>query len=226
MLRKRFLFWIRPMGSTTRPGPFAVLVLMGTLFATAALAAAPDDVFVPEDHCVAYRTMKEMFWAFDVQVVGKSCAVTAALVSSPEGDRIVALVPVDSLDSNNGLRDDHVTEILGGEAHPDLRFRSHPIDLAVLRAELPSGSFEVAGTLAIADREYTVTFPLELSEHGGRHFVFGALETTFGALGVEIPTVGPGGMISEPGEDVEILLHLELERVEGLEAWARANGLA
>jgi hypothetical protein len=211
------------MGSIGRFGP--VTVLMGALLATAAPATAPEGVFAPDEHCVAYRTMKEMFWALDVEVVGKSCAVTAALVESADGSRITAAVPVNSLDSDNGRRDRQVAEILGGEAHPELSFRSAPIDIAALRAGLPSGSFEIAGTLALDGREYAVEFPLALSERDGRLFVSGELETTFAALGVEIPTVGPGGAIAAPGEDVEILVHLELERVEGLAAWAAANGL-
>jgi polyisoprenoid-binding protein YceI len=202
-----------------------IVVLMGALLASAALAAAPDGVFAPDDHCVAYRTVKGMFWAFDAEVVGRSCEVTAALERATDGSRIVAAVPVKSLDSDNGRRDGQVAEILGGDTHPELRFRSEPIDVAALRAELPGGAFELAGTLSVAGREYAVVFPLELSEHGGRHFVSGALETTFAALGVEIPSVGPGGMIAAPGEDVDVLVHLELERVDGLEAWARQQGL-
>jgi hypothetical protein len=52
----------------------------------------------------------------------------------------------------------------------------------------------------------------------------GRLATTFAAFEVEVPTVA-GGLIARPHEALELVVHLDLARVEGLEAWAREQGL-
>ena len=191
---------------------------------TPAVAGAEDAIFEAGDHCVAYRTIKEMFFGFDTEIVGRSCEVTAALVAAEDGvgSQVVVTVPVKSFDSGNFLRDGSVSELLGAEVQPDLRFVSNPIDVEALRGALAARRFVLPGTLRLAGRAYRVDFPLEVVGIAGQHAVVGRLPTTFEAFEIEVPTVA-GGLIARPHEDLELVVHLDVARVEGLVEWARAK---
>ena len=97
--------------------------------ATTAIADRDDAIFEPGDHCVAYRTVKDVLFAVDAEIIGRSCRVTASLVTagSGSGPRIVVTVPVKSLKSGNFLRNRAVADLLGAKTQPDLRFTSNPI---------------------------------------------------------------------------------------------------
>jgi polyisoprenoid-binding protein YceI len=196
------------------------------LVCTIAFAREGAEIFDAPDHCVAYRTSKGMLFSSNTEVLGRSCEVTASLVTDPGGapPRVVVGVPVASLDSDNFMRDRAVSDLLGADAQPDLRFTSSPLDAASLRTGVAQGRFVLPGTLRIGGTGYPVEFPLEVVEHGGRHYVKGQLDSTFEAFGVEVPTIA-FGLVAKPHEDLTLIVHLELERVDGLEAWARSEGL-
>lgn len=202
------------------------IVIVNLLLCTVALAASGEEIFEAGDHCVAYRTIKDMFFGVDVEVVGRSCEVTASLLTA-EGEsepRIVVTVPAKSLKSGNILRNGAVADLLGGEVQPDLLFTSSPVDAESLRDVLDRGAFVLSGVLTLGGKDYPIDFPLELVEQEGRHYVKGRLETTFQAFELEVPTIALG-LIARPHEELELVVHLELERVAGLEAWAGSVGL-
>jgi len=194
--------------------------------APAAVSADDEEIFSPGDHCVAYRTVKDLLFAVDAEITGRNCDVSASLVASEggAGPRIVVSVPVKRFKSRNFLRDRTVADLLGAKIQPDLRFASDPIDAEAVRTDLASGSFRVSGVLTIGGKDFPVEFPLEIVEHEGGHTVKGRLPTTFAAFEVEVPTVA-GGLIARPHEDLELVVHLDPERIEGLEDWAREQGL-
>jgi hypothetical protein len=187
-------------------------------------AAAAEAIFEAGDHCVAYRTVKDILFGLDAEIVGRSCEVSASLAAEPDGagPRIVVAVPVKSLDSGNPLRDRKVADLLGAKLEPELRFVSDPLDAEALRADVADGHFVLPGTLRFAGREYAIAFPLELIEAGERRDITGHLATTFAAFEVEVPTVA-GGLIARPHEELELVVRLDLERVQGLAAWAAAE---
>jgi polyisoprenoid-binding protein YceI len=189
-------------------------------------AAAEQEIFEPGDHCVAYRTIKDMFFAFDAEIIGRNCQPTASLVSpaGEAGPRIVVEVPIKGFKSGNFMRDRSVRDLLGAKAQPDLRFTSSPIDVEALRAEIAGGDLQVSGVLTLNGKDFPLEFPLEIVEHEQSHFVKGRLSTTFAAFEVEVPTVA-GGLIARPHELLELVVQLELERVEGLADWAQQQGL-
>ena len=78
--------------------------------------------------------------------------------------------------------------------------------------------------MSLGEKPYPVDFPLEIVEHGGKRSVKGRLETTFEAFSVEVPTV-MGGFIAKPHEELELIVHLDIAQVDGLDAWAVAAGL-
>ena len=122
------------------------------------------------------------------------------------------------------MRNRAVADLLGAKTQPNLRFTSSPIDVEALRADIARGSFRLPGILSLGGKDFPIDFPLEIVEHEGRHYVKGRLATTFEAFEVEVPTVA-GGLIARPHEALELIVYLDLERVEGLEAWAREQGL-
>lgn len=91
---------------------FGIIQLIGTLS-----IVAGETVFQKEDHCLAYQTVKSMFFFVDVEVVGKSCEVTSQVIFSEDHQQfqVVIEVPIRSLDSDNSSRDEHVFEILNAE---------------------------------------------------------------------------------------------------------------
>ncbi len=193
---------------------------MFVLFALLALPAAADQfegVFEPDDHCVAYHSIKDMLFARDVVVVGLSCKVTAAVVPSSDGagPRVVVEVPVKSLKSGNFLRDSSVSGILGAKIQPELRFSSDPLDMEALRRDIESGSFVVNGQLTIAGVDYAISSPVEVVEFEGQRYVRGWFSTTFAAFGMEAPTAG-GGLFAKVHEELGLMVQLDLSQVEGL----------
>lgn len=209
------------------PDAVACFALAFTLLLAApAPADEGEPIFEPGDHCVAYRTLKNMWFGREVEVVGRSCEVDAKLVPAAEtaGAHVVVSVPVKSLHSGNVLRNGTVADLLGVKLQPELRFTSDAIDVEALRSQLASGRFLLPGTLLIGEKPYPVEFPLELSASEGRQTVHGRLDSTFEAFDIVVPTV-MGGFIAKPHEEVSLVVHLDAARVDGLDAWTSAQGL-
>jgi hypothetical protein len=194
--------------------------------APAAVLADDGEIFSPADHCVAYRTVKDLLFAVDAEITGRNCDLSASLVASEggAGPRVVVSVPIRGFKSRNFFRDRKVADLLGAKIQSELRFTSDPIDAAAVRAELAEGSFHVSGVLTIGGKDFPLEFALEVAPHEGGHTVKGRLPTTFAAFEVEVPTVA-GGLIARPHEDLELVVHLDPRRIEGLEHWAREQGL-
>jgi polyisoprenoid-binding protein YceI len=209
-------------------GRHSAAFALALLLAATAPATAEDGepIFSAGDHCVAYRTVKNMWFGSEVVVVGRSCEVDAKLVLAADqaGAHVVVSVPIKSLHSGNMLRNGTVADLLGIERQPDLRFTSDVIDADALRSRLASGRFSLPGTLSIGEKPYPVEFPLELVRVDGRRSVTGRLDTTFAAFDIVVPTV-MGGFIAKPHEEVALVIHLDAARVDGLEAWLAAEGL-
>lgn len=202
---------------------------LGVLALLAAGAAGADEereIFGPGDHCVAYRTIKHVFFVFNAEVIGRNCEVSSRLDLSEEGGdpRIVVEVPIEGFDSRRTRRDRTVADLLGVDTQPELRFSSNPIDVEVLRPGIARGRFRLPGTLTLGGRDFPLEFPLEIVEREGGRYVKGRLATTFAAFDVVVPTV-VGGLIARPKEALELVLHLDLERVSGLAEWAQEVGL-
>jgi polyisoprenoid-binding protein YceI len=196
---------------------WAAVLGLFALLAPPAVADEYEGIFDPDDHCVAYRAIKDMLFAKNVIVVGSSCKVTATLVSSDDaaGPRVVVEVPIKSLKSGNVLRNRSVSDILGAKIQPDLRFSSEPLDVEALRRNIGNASFVVKGQLSIAGVDHAISFPVEILEFEGRRYVRGRLATTFASFGMETPSA-VGGLIARVHEDLDLLVHIDLTQVEGL----------
>jgi hypothetical protein len=124
--------------------------------APAAASDADEEIFSPGDHCVAYRTVKDVLFAIDAEIIGRNCDVSASLVASEggAGPRVVVSVPIKRFKSRNFLRDRSVADLLGAKTQPDLRFASAPIDVEAVRTDLAGGSFRVSGVLTIGGKDF------------------------------------------------------------------------
>jgi len=195
-------------------------ILAAVFFGFAALLGGnllhAEEVFQQEDHCLAYRTEKTMFFFVDVEVVGKTCELTARVEKTGEQVRFEVSFPIHSLDSGNGFRDGDVAEILAGEAHPEFRFVSASLTLEQVRKVLKQGATELPGVLEFAGQPHPVGFPIELSRQSGAWVVTGKLVTSFTELGLELPTVA-GGVVADAQDYLELLVHLRFDQVRGLE---------
>lgn len=192
---------------------FAVLLVGAALGVTPAMAEEP--VFQADEHCVAYRTVKTMFFFFDATVVGKSCQVTAAIDREGEGIRISASVPVVTFDSDFGPRDEHIPDILKAGEHPNITFAATLPGREELRKALEEGGVELPGQLTIAGTTREIIFPLALTRQGEGWLVEASIPATLADYGVVVDSVGLGGFIADDIKEITILVHLHLEQVEG-----------
>ncbi|MBQ32557.1 MAG: hypothetical protein CL923_08400 [Deltaproteobacteria bacterium] len=196
-------------------------ILAAAVFGFAALPGVnllhAEEVFRQEDHCLAYRTEKTMFFFVDVEVVGKTCEIKSRVEKEGEQVQFEVSFPIRSLDSGNGFRDGDVAEILSVETHPDLRFVSTSLTLEQVRKVLKQGATELPGVLEFAGQPHPVRFPIELSRQSGAWVVTGKLVTSFTGLGLELPTVA-GGVVADARDVLELLVHLRFDQVRGLEA--------
>ncbi|MAE17114.1 MAG: hypothetical protein CL911_06710 [Deltaproteobacteria bacterium] len=196
-------------------------ILAAAVFGFAALPGVnllhAEEVFRQEDHCLAYRTEKTMFFFVNVEVVGKTCEIKSRVEKEGEQVQFEVSFPIRSLDSGNGFRDGDVAEILSVETHPDLRFVSTSLTLEQVRKVLKQGATELPGVLEFAGQPHPVRFPIELSRQSGAWVVTGKLVTSFTGLGLELPTVA-GGVVADARDVLELLVHLRFDQVRGLEA--------
>ena len=181
---------------------------------------AVERIFFLEDHCLAYKTEKTVFFFFDeIEVIGKSCEVTAEMRWNDSGEQaqVEVSVPVTSFDSGNFVRDSDISEILRAELTPNIRFISNWLSRTELQKMLENQKTEVSGNLEVAGNSFLVNFPLNSNVQGEFILIEGQLITSFSAIKVEVPTVGPGGLLAEPKDFLELLVHLRSDKFTGVE---------
>jgi len=202
-----------------------VLLMVILLTFGSQAAFAEEDVFALDEHCLAYKTEKSMFFFAGIEVIGKSCDVQAEIhwQDSEEQAQVEVSVPVSSFDSGNSLRDGDIPEILRGELTPDIRFTSTWLSRTDMQKMFKNGNAEVSGMLEVAGNTFPVKFTLTFRDQGRYFLIAGKLITSFSGLKVEVPTVGPGGMIAEPSDYLELLVHLRSDKISGTEKIAVLN---
>jgi len=182
-----------------------------------------EGIFAAGEHCVAYRTRKGVLFMFESTVLGRSCQIDARLDESAEGYRLFLSIPVTSFNSGNDRRDQHVAQLLGGTSADSLEFSSQWLSQEALAKVWNGGMHAVAGELVIRGKRRAVVFDVAVSAASGQHVLAARLRTSFSALGVVVPRVGPGGLIAAPGDRLELFAQLHADRVTDA---ALLNGLA
>jgi len=186
-----------------------------------ALEPDPDSSwpFSSSEHCVAYHTVKGMFLFFDAEVLGKNCQLEAELSMDAAEDRfrLALTIPVGQFNSQNNHRDEDIAEILGGGSKLPLLFLSDWAPRQWARNLLDGRTETISGVLVIANKEHPLTFHLRVPNQGPSHLIQAWMSTTFSALGVTVPPVGPGGLIAAPRERLDLMAQLHLSRLKGME---------
>lgn len=196
--------------------------------------SAGPSVFSEGQYGAAYQTRKGMFFGLrDVTVTGRTEDVSARILwqngpqepgaprVSPSPFHVEVDIETGSFDSGNGSRDRHVVEILGAPEHTSIRFTSDPMFGRDFASDIERGAGRLTGQLNIAGRQVPVEFDLRFAredvQDGGEVLVEGQMQTTFSALGVEVPSVGPGGLIAAPTDDLALFVRLQLSPIPGAE---------
>ncbi|MBF0350442.1 MAG: YceI family protein [SAR324 cluster bacterium] len=194
----------------------AIVFMISMLSVTSGKA---ESIFQENDHCVAYRTEKEMFFMANVEVIGKNCQVDFKSQWSDQKDQVTfeVTVPIHSFDSDNSKRDTEVSEILNADKYPHLRFTSASLSVDELKTIGETGKGEVAGILEFAGSSFPIKFPLTISTTANISLIEGKLVTSFSTFKISPPRVGIGGMIADTKDYLEILLHLRLDRLGNLQ---------
>ena len=203
-----------------------IVLLTGILLTFGSQAAfAEEDVFAPDDHCLAYKTEKSMFFFAGIEVIGKSCDVQAEIhwQDSEEQAQVEVSVPVSSFDSGNSLRDGDIPEILRGELTPDIRFTSTWLSRTDMQKMFKNGNAEVSGMLEVAGNTFPVKFTLNFTDQGGFFLIEGKLITSFSNLKIEAPNAGLGGLLADTRDYLELLVHLQSNKISGAEKIALRN---
>lgn len=179
------------------------------------IAGASENIFEKEEHCLAYRTIKGMFWVADVEVIGKSCKVDSKIQWSEDKKlfQLEVSVPIESFDSDSGMRDKAVMEILKADLHPNIRFISSWLAPQEFKQEILSGQIKLPGKLEIAGEQYIVEFPLTVAKLSDDTILEGTLVSSFSYFNIAIPSVGLGGIIAEPSDVLEIHVHLHANQL-------------
>ena len=168
--------------------------------------ATPEDVETASQ-CVAYRTEKTMFFLFDVGVTGWNCSVDTQVFKDSNRELwwLEISIPVEGFDSGSGLRDEHVAEILGGRERKALILRSSPVPSKWYQAILEGEARTMAGELIFHDHSQQVRVLVWREKDNAIMRIHTRLTATFSGLGLHVPSVGPGGMIADLEDQLELL---------------------
>jgi hypothetical protein len=160
------------------------------LFLIQPLASDVFEILKSDQTCVGYKTTKGMFYITDVDVVSMNCNVQFIKSNSS----IQVLIPVDKFDSGNFKRDSEVAILLGDSQKIPIRFEIQ-IPNGVKIDSIPE---KILGKLFIKESQKDIT--LELSKKSG--YIRFQVYTKFSTLGVTVDSVGPGGLIAKPKDEL------------------------
>lgn len=165
-------------------------LVFAILFCIQPLLSDVFDKMNAEQTCVAYKTTKGMFYVSEVDVLGIQCNVPIKKSNST----IQVSIPVDKFNSGNSKRDSEVALILGDTEMIPLRFEAS-IPKEANPDSIPA---TLAGKLFIKNKPNDIILNLT-KEQGVIRF---SIQTKFSTLGLKVESVGPGGLIAKPMDDL------------------------
>ena len=155
--------------------------------------------------CAVYEATKRVAFVRTVEVVGRSCELTARLTWSEQDHvEVEATLPIESIDSGEGRRDRYMTEVMSAERHPLLVFRTGPIPGTEAQRLLEGDTVALEGTLEVAGRPHPFRFLLSLEAGADGDRLKGIAQTRFTELGLEPPRVGLRGVIADADDDLTL----------------------
>lgn len=145
-----------------------------------------------------YRAETSLLLIGTDEIVG----VNPALTGYVEGDFFGGELLLDAkqFDTDNGMRDGHVRDILDTETYPTIRFL-----IASIRGidEGEQGEATCEGILSVRAQSRRVTFPVRWKRDGTRLILEGKSRVSYRDFGIAPPDVG-WGVIKQAGDAIEV----------------------
>jgi polyisoprenoid-binding protein YceI len=179
------------------------LLGLGLLLTPPGAGVAQTGPIAVGEGCAAYEATKRVAFVRTVEVVGRSCDLTARLAwDGQDHVEVEATLPIESIDSGESRRDRYMTEVMDAERHPFLVFRAGPIPGAEAQRLLAGDTVSLEGALEVAGRVHPIRFLLSMGEGPEGPLLEGVAETRFTELGLEPPRVGLRGVIADAEDEL------------------------
>ncbi|MBL8995666.1 MAG: hypothetical protein JNM63_20125 [Spirochaetia bacterium] len=163
-----------------------------------------------ETNSAAYLTYKSLVLEKHIRVVGVNRRLLVQMENAGGGQQRVRVeMPIRAFDSGAQGREDYVANALGAKVQSNLIFLSKPRSAGEWKALFQEPKFSIAGELTIAGKNSTLAFDCKPGLTGDS---FTAVHVgSYGAFGLEIPMVGPGGMIGKAENYLELHAAISLK---------------
>lgn len=183
------------------------------IFLFPSLLWASQGVFKTDRNCVAYKTTKGMFWVGESDIIGRNHKVSVMLIKKLNKIMFKVRAPLNSFKSGNSTRDKAVIEILHGDKYPDMVFETEAMSKGKWQKLSKKKTFVLSGLLKIAGKNRSIKFMVK-SKHGTMQ---GKLVTKFSNLGLKPPKAGPGGMIADTKDYIELHFQFRFRDIKHIE---------
>jgi len=193
-----------------------ILFVFGFMFFSgfSCLKAEDQDIFSPEDHCVAYTTPEKILFFPDYLVIGKNCNVKAWVENNDNKIRFMVNIPLKSFDSGISARDDDVMEILDADNYPNIRFETDWFSKVKIKKFLLDGLGEINGVLMVSGREYLISLDMIFTRKGKNYSFSGTLDTNYTFFNQTPPKLG---IFAEVINIIKIIVNLQSDQISGFE---------
>ncbi len=196
---------------------FITALFMLLSLPTAAASLPPRQILSAGSHCVAWRTSKTLALVSQQEVVGTSCQVSVSAQKNADGKFSATVsIPISSFNSQEPDRDKEVLKILKASVQPHLLFSSQSLSKSQWEGILSQGHGVVRGKLSIGGRSFPISAAVKTHKSGNRIELSGVIRTTFSALGITPPEVGPGGAIAKVPDYLELHFNLTSDKVQNI----------
>lgn len=163
-----------------------------------------------ETNSAAYLTYKALLLEKHIRVVGVNRQLLVQMENAGGGQqRIRVEIPIRAFDSGAQGREDYVANVLGAKTQSNLIFLSKAKSAGEWKALFQEQKFQIAGELMIAGKSFGIAFDCRPDTSGNS---FTAVHVgSYGAFGLEIPVVGPGGVIGKAENYLELHAAISLK---------------
>jgi len=198
----------------------AIALIFAYGFAATRLLA---DVFGIEDHCVAWKAEKRMFFISKSEPVGKNCSIDLEF-QAMSGDenleqtyKLIMKVPIDKFDSGEPDRDEEVQKILRSHVRSDILIET---DLMDRKSWVLFWSGEGDG-LPVKVWIGEEIYQLNLVPKVDSEYIKGSIKTQFSQFDISRPKVVMGAVASV-SDDFELHFQMRKSQIKNSD-WLPSN---
>lgn len=166
-----------------------------------------------QENCVAWKTSKRLFLVKNQDPVGVNCKIQTKIDKTKEGFVFEGNFPIQSFDSGEPARDEHIRELLEEKTQNSLVFISDAISSDEWTKKKAT-SFDLSGILKKGNKDYRITFQVTKQVVDGIPLWKGLSKTKFTALGMEPPNVA-GGLVAKVRDELELHFQFIESKIKG-----------